>query len=202
MKPTLVPSTPLPEKTMRLPSEVEDNEGISHDRLFQVLSNERRRLVLRYLSNQERERIPLRDVVDQVAAWENNTSIAQLRSADRKCVYTALRQSHLPKLEREGIIEFDQQRSEIGIADSADQIASYLGYLDGEHDWWSQTYLSLSALTGVLVVAAWVGVPPFGWVNGVALAAMIVFAFTIASLVHLSRSQSARVKSPFASTDR
>ena len=78
---------------------------LPRDEIFDVLSNERRQCILHYLKKQYGRRVDLRELVNHVAAWENDIKLEQLDSAERKRVYTALRQSHLPKLEDSGLIE-------------------------------------------------------------------------------------------------
>lgn len=85
--------------------------SISKDDAFHLLQNSRRRAVLRHLlANPDREQFRMRDVAEAVAAWENDTTPEHLASDQRQRVYIALYQSHLPKLDEEGIIEYNQPR--------------------------------------------------------------------------------------------
>lgn len=85
--------------------------SISKDDAFHLLQNARRRAVLRYLIEHEgTARFRMRDIAEAVAAWEHDTTVQQLCSDERQRVYIALYQSHLPKLDEQGIIEYNQSR--------------------------------------------------------------------------------------------
>ena len=46
-------------------------------------------------------------MIDTIAAWENDKDVVELEYADRKRVYTALRQTHLSKLDKRGVVEYE-----------------------------------------------------------------------------------------------
>ena len=96
-------------------TDIED-EGLELDTKFHLLQNERRRLALRYLVNCDPgtdEAIEMRDVAEQVAAWEHDTTVRQLDSDQRQRVYVGLYQSHLPKLDQHGVIDYNQSRGRV-----------------------------------------------------------------------------------------
>lgn len=168
----------------------EDEDDLDRDEIFEVLSNERRRLVLHYLKRQsESESVDFATLVDQVAAWENETQVRDLDSSDRKCVYTALRQTHLPKLDDLGVVNYDSQRGGVTLTDKVEDIEVYMEYIP-EHDVsWSRLYLLLSSLSGLFVFLVWGGIGPFGGVSGFALATGIILAFGISALYHTYQSR-------------
>lgn len=51
-----------------------ENRTLTQDELFHLLQNERRRLVLRYLAETDGP-VELREMSDQVTAWEYGTTI-------------------------------------------------------------------------------------------------------------------------------
>jgi DNA-binding transcriptional ArsR family regulator len=158
----------------------------NREQIFEILSNERRRLVLRYLrAHADSETIGFRALVDQVAAWENDTSPDRLDSSDRKCVYTALRQTHLPKLDRLGVVEFDSQRGSIELSGEVDDVLRYMTFAPERERFWSRLYLLLAGLCVAATLLFWIGVGPFGSVPGIAVALGIAAAFGLASLAHL-----------------
>lgn len=110
------------------PSPAEESTGISKDDAFHVLQNSRRRAVLRYLLDRdEPQRLQMRDVAEAVAAWEHGTTTEQLTSDQRQRVYIALYQSHLPKLDELGVIEYDQAR---GIVEPTRLLAVFAPFLE------------------------------------------------------------------------
>lgn len=52
----------------------------------------------------------MRDIAEEIAAWENDIPVDQLRSSQRQRVYISLYQSHLPKLADYDVIEYNQAR--------------------------------------------------------------------------------------------
>jgi hypothetical protein len=106
--------------------------SIAKDDAFHLLQNARRRAVLRYLlEHEDIERFVMRDVAEVVAAWEHDTTVQQLVSDERQRVYIALYQSHLPKLDEHGLIEYNQSR---GVIEPKPLIAAVEPYLaDGLH---------------------------------------------------------------------
>jgi len=102
----------IPSRTSDTPSsdpQFDETAELSPDDIFHVLQTNRRREAIRYLLDED-ELTKMRDVAEHVAAKEHETTVAQLTSAQRQRVYIPLYQSHLPKLDKKGIIEYDQPR--------------------------------------------------------------------------------------------
>jgi hypothetical protein len=102
-----------------------DPNPLSKDTIFHLLQVERRRLTLQYLQDRT-DTVPMRDLAEQVAAWENETTVEQLSSTERQRTYIALYQTHLQKFDTEGIIEYDKDRGTIRRTSRADQLELYL----------------------------------------------------------------------------
>jgi hypothetical protein len=152
---------------------------LSYDQIFSVLSNHRRRYVLHALRN-EGGSSTLGHLARQVAAWENDVEPGEVTRKQRKRIYTALRQTHLPMMARTGAIRYDSARGTVQLAGRA---APILDYLDA--DLRSGTVASRPTLAlvaaGCLAVVAltWAGIfpvvlPRFGY----ALAIAAVFLLT------------------------
>ena len=102
--------------------------SISKDDAFHILQNPRRRAVLRYLvEHEDTQQFVMRDVAEEVAAWEHDTTVQQLVSDERQRVYIALYQSHLPKLDKHGIIDYNQSR---GVVETTELTAAFEPYID------------------------------------------------------------------------
>lgn len=179
------------------PDDREDGSGpdrLEREVIFEVLSNERRRLVLHYLrSHPDEQPVQLRDLVDQVAAWENDTTITELDSSDRKCVYTALKQSHLPKLDDVGVVDYDHLRGSVELTESADDVQPYLEFVPNGDIPWSKYYIGLSGVSAGLAALVWLGIPPFGGLGGFTVLAFVVVAFLCSAVVHYYRSMQSRL---------
>ena len=175
----------LQGRTLPGPDTADDeNEPLAREDVFDVLSNERRRCVLDYLKRHEEQRVELRELVDHVAAWENDSKPREVDSDARKRVYTALRQSHLPKLDKTGIVNYEHQRGEVELTDQAREVQLYLEHVPKNDIPWSEYYLGLSAVCAGLVTVTWLEIYPFVELTGIGLAAIMVMLFAISSAVH------------------
>lgn len=172
-----------------------DEKPLPRDDVFDVLSNARRRCVLHYLKQRDHRRVELRELVDYVAAWENDMTPEQVGSDERKRVYTALRQSHLPKLDETGIIEYEHMRGEVELTSDAKNVQLYLEYVPQNDIPWSEFYLGLSAVGAALVAATWMSVFPFAQLSGLGLAAILVSLFAASAAVHTYNASKSRLGS-------
>lgn len=156
---------------------------LSKDDTFHILQNERRRRVLQYLSEADGA-VDMRDIAEQVAAWEHGTTVQQLTSDQRQRVYIALYQSHLPKLADFGLITYNRSRGVVERTPLADQIS---WYLDGEETAerpvasqgkWIRYYFGATLLSLLLTAVAQIDlVPPAVLSNaGLGLVITLVYA--------------------------
>lgn len=150
--------------------ETEAIEPLSDD-AFDVLSNARRRQVLvRLFENDEPAR--LGDLSRSIAAWENDVSTTEVTSQQRKRVYTALRQSHLPKMDRAGVVNYDKDRGSIELASEAARLRPYLD-VSRRRRTRGWRYPLLGVLWCGVIAAVWIGVVPLGPFTGLALACLV-----------------------------
>src|SRR6056297_1309220 len=168
-------------------SESEEDEvpepELSRDLVFDVLKNRRRRYALHYLRRAD-ESVQLSELAEQVAAWENDIEVDAISAAERKRVYTALYQSHLPKLDDAGIVDYNQNRGIVELSTAAEQLDVYLD-LESQPDIpWCNWYLGLAVGGLGLLTGAWLGLPPFSLVADVLLATVIVVAYGSVAVAH------------------
>lgn len=97
------------------------------DRLYTVLSNARRRAVLRHLIEEGGEST-LSDLAEATAAEENGMPVVQLTSDLRKRTYVALYQCHLPKLADLGIVEYNQERGTVELLEEPGALVPHLTF--------------------------------------------------------------------------
>ena len=122
----------------------------SRDTIFTILSNERRRRVIAYLQGINRP-AELAELVDVIAAHEVGTPIEEVSPPQRKRVYTALRQAHLPKMDEAGIVEFDPETGQVDLTLGTQAAYRYLQYAPRHDLPWSYLYLSLGVIGAILV---------------------------------------------------
>ncbi|WP_135855375.1 DUF7344 domain-containing protein [Halorussus salinus] len=109
-------------------TETDETDELTRDDIFHVLQCRRRRLVLKYLQEHDTP-VKMTDITEKIAAVEHDTTVAALKSQERQRVYIALYQSHLPKLDEEGIIQYQQNR---GIVERTERTDAFDRYLDEE----------------------------------------------------------------------
>lgn len=176
------------EKSDQLEDAVQP-ESISRSEIFEILSNDRRQYVIRFLLEKRAgDSVPLGEVVDYVAERENNVSNDELDTVQRKRVYTALRQCHLPKLDDYGVVNYDNLRSEVEVGNGIDEIQQYLDYDPETAVPWSNCYLGLSLVTTLAVLFSLAGVYPFSVVSNEILMIAIIVSFAATAGAHTYRS--------------
>lgn len=116
--------------------------------------------MLEYLWDKEQQ-TSLRDVVEWIATVEADESPPPKNV--RNSVYVSLHQTHLPKLDDAGIIDYDKDRKTIVLREAARDVDVYMEVITKYGITWSAYYLGLALLTLLVVVAADLGVPGFAW---------------------------------------
>ena len=156
-------------------------DGSTSERIYGLLADRRRRYALHYLM-QRREAVPLRELAEQVAAWENDKPIDALRSQERKRVYIALYQSHLPSMDREGIVRYDTDRGEVSLDPSFADVDIYLEAVPRDDVPWSVYYLGLALANALLLLLTYHGVTPFDRLPHLAVGAVVLVTFAGSAL--------------------
>lgn len=105
------------------------------DVVFDILKNERRRLVLRYLREHEGP-ATIGELAEHIAAYENDKTVEALSSDERKRAYVGLYQCHFPKMEDAGVIDSDRNLG-VSLGSNADRVFDYLdrNQDEGGRDW-------------------------------------------------------------------
>ena len=177
---------------------VATNQSLTQDTKFHLLQNARRRNVLRYLDeNPENAESEIREIALQVAAWENEKPIEQVDSPERQRVYVSLYQTHLPKLDDAGVVDYNKHRGWVKPTQLVTQLNSVVS---GDSDEPStelkatvnklapdtapvKYYGSATVVSVVLLVAAAFGLVPSVIVNSVDI--LIMGLFGVLTLVVL-----------------
>jgi len=153
------------------------------DQVFETLKNKRRRTVLHYLNDHEGP-ISLSDLAEHVAADENDTTVRQVTSRERKCAYVGLYQCHLPKMDNMDIIEFNQNRGRIELGPNAPQLKEYLDYSETTARPWPLFYSGVAAVGTALVFAA-------QWLAGPGLAPLALSLVALVGVAGLAATHAA-----------
>jgi len=130
----------------------ENGDRLPYDVVFGLLSNERRRRTLTYLADGENP-MTLSDLAEHIAGVENEKPVRALSSSERKCVYVALYQCHLPKMDDANVIDYDQSRGTVALRPETDQLLRHLPD-DSEEANQADTGFRVPVLTSLLAFVA------------------------------------------------
>lgn len=158
------------------PREDTSSGELTRDAIYNVLSNQRRRYTLHYLARQDGT-VDLRDLSKRIAAWEHDEQMVDVTWEQRKNVYTALQQVHLPRMDEAGIVDFDRNRGEITLRDDVENLQPYLDFVPENEIAWNKYYLGLTGLSGCSLTLAEVGLVPFSAIPPIAWAAFVIILF-------------------------
>ncbi|MFW6317789.1 MAG: DUF7344 domain-containing protein [Halorubrum sp.] len=159
------------KRQFREVAEADGDRTLTKTDVFDVLKNERRRAVIRYLHGHGGS-ATLSDIAEHIAAKENGIEIRQLSSQERKRVRIALYQCHLPRMDSLGVVDFDKHRGTVALLDPASEMLYHLQLPpDGDRRTESTERLAFAFVVAVaaLVTAGTLGlgplsaVPPAGW---------------------------------------
>jgi len=133
-----------------------------------ILGNNRRMLMIECLREKD-GRVELRELVEYIAEKEGATD-----RKHRKSVYVSLVQTHIPKLEREGVITFNH--GVVTLLKIPEDVTVYMEVVNKHDISWSTFYMGTSI---IFIIAGWyLGSMPL------LLAAIVYLAI---SLIHRSK---------------
>lgn len=170
------------DKDGRLSNHLFDSSDISKDEIFDLISNPRRRYILRYARSIDDETFTLSDLAEQVAAWELEKDVDELTANERKTVYTSLQQTHLPRLESAGMITIEN--GQIAMTDRVQQLNIYLDIVPENSIPWSVYYFGISIFAGIIVAALWADVLPTDPLPELGYIAAIVGMYMVSAAYH------------------
>jgi len=162
-------------------SETEGGE-LTQDTVFEILSNSRRRFMLSYLHEHEGP-VDLMDLANEIAAWENDTTVEELTDKQSKRVYVSVYQTHVPKLVSTGLIEYDSDSGLIELSDRASEIERYMPDGDEERPW-HRYYAVLAVLSAAFYAAVTAGLPVLAAIPEAVAGVVVVVAFAALSIAH------------------
>ena len=93
---------------------------LSLDAVYGILSESRRRYLLYYFL--ESDHANIEGLSLQIVAWEQDVPIDTVSEAQKQRVTSSLIHSHLPKLEDNGIVEYDDRTGDVVVSDGFDEV--------------------------------------------------------------------------------
>ncbi|OIB57185.1 DUF7344 domain-containing protein [Natrialba sp. SSL1] len=155
--------------------------------LFDVFSNARRRRTVQFLKRQGSS-CDLAPLVEQVAAWENDTDPDDVTRTQRRRVYISLYQTHLPMLEDHGIVDWDPDSHTITLLPNDDLFEPYLDRQLGTQRPWHRFYAAVATVGLVAFALAALAVGPVTTAAAPIVALAVCAAILAISIVqHVSR---------------
>ena len=156
---------------------------ITQDEIFDLLSNPRRRYVINYLLRENRP-VSIQELSKELATWEFDVDEDQLTDQQEKRIYVALYQTHIPKLEDVGVIDYDDDASLVELTDQARQLQPYVEETPEQQRRWPWYYLLITAVGLLLYAGVQFGIPPVDTLSSFQVGLATVLAFAALALYH------------------
>ncbi|WP_435064837.1 DUF7344 domain-containing protein [Halobaculum sp. EA56] len=166
------------------------DEELSRDEIFDLISNSRRRYTIQYCK-EAGGTVSLSELAEHVAALEHDKGISEITSGERKAVYTSLQQTHLPRLDRAGVVEFED--GSVELTERIERLDIYLDIVPEGSIPWGVYYLGLSVLSTVILAALWLDFIPAGLAPELLYPTIIVAIFLFSSIYHTYLNQRYRI---------
>lgn len=142
--------------------------GLPETEIHDLLRNERRRQVIKHLQDTVGT-TTLRDLSERIAEYETGESPPPKNI--RNSVYNSLHQTHLPKLDRRGIVDYDSDRKTIRLTGNARSVDVYMEIVTDYGITWSEFYSFFGTFSLLFLLGAHIDVPfvsavdPLLWIS-------------------------------------
>ena len=162
----------------------QSTSSLSTQEIHTVLSNSRRREVIELLRNNG-DGMAARELAERIAELESGESPAPRNK--RQSAYVALQQTHLPKLDSLGIVDYDSQSKHVRLRESVDQVAAFMGEAPPSSVSRPELLLVIGVIGFGVVLGSEIGlpllgaVPPHYWAYGLLT---VVIALTAIQTYH------------------
>ena len=162
-----------------------DDPQLTREHVFSLLSNRRRRYVF-YSLEREGGTATIGDLATCIAAWEECVPVEEASTNQRKVVYNALQQSHLPRLAERCLVVYDRETGFVELTERGAQLDDYLERVPVRDLRWSRLYLGMAGVACALAGALAVGVPTVARVSGEAWFTLLAFALFVVAVCNVS----------------
>lgn len=152
--------------------------------VYEILANPRRRGTIRHLTATAAGRVvSLGDLAAAIAVEETDQSPPP--RACRESVYNSLHQTHLPKLDELGVLEYDREARAVRIRDSAREVDRHMRRSMPHGPRWEEYYRGLGIAALLVVIASLAGVPAAEAVDPLLLASGFLVLFALSAAYQL-----------------
>ncbi|WP_318646541.1 hypothetical protein [Methanosarcina sp.] len=168
------------DNSLEIEANIQNHQAqLSKSDIFGVLQNDRRRCVLEILHKQGNQSI--RSLSEEIARLESGED--DPKSTIRKSIYVSLLQTHIPKMESLGVVNYDRENDFVELLPAASDFDIYMETVKKGDIPWSHFYIGLSTLAVVGSVTIYLG-----FLNLVTSNQWMLFTsslFMVASIVHM-----------------
>ena len=155
-----------------------DGHELDPSEIHDVLRNDRRRLVIERLRDGEGGEA-VRDLAEHIAGVESGENPPPRNV--RQSVYVSLHQTHLPKLDKLGIVTYDSNSKEVELAGRASEVAVYLEVVPKYAISWGEYYLGVGLLGLCSLLGWYVRVPVLADVGAAPIAFVLLALITLSA---------------------
>jgi hypothetical protein len=166
---------------------------VPEDDVFSALGNQRRRYVVACLLEQD-EPVDMKELSRQVAARENDVPVEEVTHEQRKRVYIALHQNHLPQLEDMGFVDGGRAREAITLNDRATVLDRHLNPEPEGEEVWLGAEIGLTLGGALLVVLSWLDLYPLVLLPDLFYMVGLVVALAVVTVVRCYRVYGLRLE--------
>jgi hypothetical protein len=79
----------------------------------------------------------------------------------RESVYNSLHQTHLPKLDKMGVVKYERNRKLVALADGSQQVNLHMETVPTNDVTWATYYQSAGIVSFLIIILSGMGVPAF-----------------------------------------
>jgi len=162
-----------------------EDTSLSQDEVFDLLSSARRRYVI-YVLRTRSEPMEVTDLAEEVAAWENDTTIDELSSQERKRVYVSLYQTHIPKLASAGVVDYDRDTGLVELTRKTGQMDRYLQTPQPDRVPWQYIYAPIAVVSAALFGLTLLDVWLFAGVDSMVMSIVLTLVLGGVVVAHLA----------------
>ena len=159
---------------------------LAETEIHDLLRNDRRRMVITHMQRTI-GRATLRELAEAIAEAETGESPPPRNI--RESVYNSLHQTHLPKLDKGGIVDYDSDRKTIQLNGEARSVERYMNVVTKYGLTWDEFYRILGTTSLMIVLMSLVDVPSISAVDPIVWTSLALFGFAISMGVQLWRQR-------------
>jgi len=175
------------ERSNGIESEI-TTERLSRSSVFTLLDNDRRRYALFHLLASDGDGpLTIGSMAERIAAWENEISVGEVTSRERKLVYNSLQQSHLPKLAEFGVVEYDADRGTVELTEQGRVLEEFLYAGLADEQVWKYVYFGIGTFGLVLGLVLSLEVQIVTFITPLEWLVLISVILCVCSILHAYR---------------